>query len=149
MFGLTQAPVAQAFRPVPGSTLASAGDVPDDDRQSLGKRGEDLACRELERRGYAVLARRYRTRLGEIDLIALDGETVVFVEVKARRGRAFGRAGEAVGPRKQRRIAQIAADFLTRRCWGGRPCRFDVVEVEFSDRRTHATVYPGAFGAPW
>ena len=58
--------------------------MPDDPRQSLGKLGEDLACAELERRGYAILARRYRTRFGEIDIVARDGETIVFVEVKAR-----------------------------------------------------------------
>ena len=55
-------------------------------RQTLGKIGEDLACRELERRGYAIIARRYRLRGGELDIIARDGPTIVFVEVKARAG---------------------------------------------------------------
>ena len=55
-------------------------------RQSLGKTGEDLACRELERRGYAIVARRYRRRGGELDIIARDGQTIVFVEVKTRTG---------------------------------------------------------------
>ena len=59
-------------------------------RQTLGKIGEDLACHELERRGYAILARRYRRRGGELDIVARDGETIVFVEVKAREGREFG-----------------------------------------------------------
>ena len=64
----------------------------------LGKNGEDLACRELERRGYAILARRYRTRAGEIDIVARDGPTIVFVEVKARDGRAFGEGADLVRP---------------------------------------------------
>ena len=67
-------------------------------RQALGKTGEDLAVDELERRGYAILARRYRTRHGEIDIVARDGETTVFVEVKARATGEFGTAAEAVTP---------------------------------------------------
>ena len=61
-------------------------------RVVLGKTGEDLACRELERRGYAIVARRYRCRGGELDIIARDGRTTVFVEVKARRDLVFGEA---------------------------------------------------------
>ena len=56
------------------------------ERVARGKIGEDLACRELERRGYAILARRYRSRVGEIDIVASDGPTLVFVEVKTRDG---------------------------------------------------------------
>ena len=67
-------------------------------RQALGKTGEDLAVEELERRGYAILARRYRTRHGEIDIVARDGETTVFVEVKARADAECGTAAEAVTP---------------------------------------------------
>ena len=63
------------------------------DRISLGKAGEDYACRELERQGYEILARRFRTRLGEIDIVARDGDTLVFIEVKARRTHPLRRAG--------------------------------------------------------
>ena len=100
-------------------------------RIALGKLGEDLACRELERRGYAILARRYRRRGGEIDIIARDGATIVFVEVKAREGRAFGAAAEAVTGLKQRKIVQLAFDYLMRQRLTNRPCRFDVVSVHF------------------
>ena len=65
-------------------------------RQSLGKQGEELACRELRRRGYAILARRYRTRFGELDVIARDHGVLVFVEVKTRRSGSFGGATAAV-----------------------------------------------------
>jgi putative endonuclease len=65
-------------------------------RQSTGRLGEDLACRELARRGYAVLARRYRTRHGEIDIVARHAGTIVFVEVKARHGGKFGDPADAV-----------------------------------------------------
>src|SRR6478736_471240 len=94
-------------------------------RTALGKIGEDLACRELRRRGYAVLARRYRRRGGELDIIARDGPTIVFVEVKARDGRAFGEAAEAVTMIKRRRMAQIATDYLMRHRLDAAPCRFD------------------------
>ena len=67
-------------------------------RVALGRIGEDLACRELETRGYVILERRYRRRGGEIDIIARDGETMVFVEVKAREGKDFGDAAESVTP---------------------------------------------------
>src|SRR3989442_12829220 len=80
-------------------------------RIALGKIGEDLACRELERRGYAIVARRYRRRGGELDIVARDGPTVVFVEVKTRDGRWFGGAAEAVpGPERPRRVPPALAE---------------------------------------
>src|SRR6476659_107655 len=83
-------------------------------RVILGKTGEDLACAELEQRGYEIIARRYRQRGGEIDIIAKDGATWVFVEVKARDSHEFGEAAEAVTPYKRRRIARLAMDYVTR-----------------------------------
>lgn len=122
--------------------------MPADHRQSLGKWGEDLACQELVRRGYAVLARRYRTRVGEIDIVARDGDTVVFVEVKARTNRRFGGGEAAVTPWKQRRIAHMAVDFLARARLGARPCRFDVVVVDLETDSVRVDVFVNAFDAP-
>ena len=116
-----------------------------DPRQSLGKLGEDLACAELRRRGYAVLERRYRTRFGEIDIVARHAGVLVFVEVKTRTGERFGAAAEAVTAPKQRRIAQMAVDFLSRRRLHDEPCRFDVVAVCIDRGRPHIEVYAGAF----
>ena len=118
-----------------------------DPRQILGKSGEDLACVELERRGYAILERRYRTRFGEIDIIARDRETIVFVEVKARIGNEFGGAAAAITAWKQRRVVQMAVDYLARRRLHNCPCRFDVVAVDFDSDRAVVTVYPNAFDA--
>ena len=95
----------------------------------FGKTAEDLACVELQRRGYAVLARRYRTRVGEIDIVARDGATLVFVEVKARSDARCGHPAESVTGRKQRRIASMAQDFVARHRLYGAPCRFDVVAI--------------------
>ena len=99
-------------------------------RQTLGKSGEDLAAAELERLGYAVLARRYRTNHGEIDIIAQDGDTLVFVEVKSRTSADCGTAAEAVTRDKQRRLASMAADYLARNNLSDVPCRFDVIAID-------------------
>jgi putative endonuclease len=122
--------------------------MPADPRQTLGILGEDLACAELERRGYAILARRYRTRFGEIDIIARDGDTTVIVEVKARHGDRFGDGAEAVTSWKQRRIGNMAVDYLSRhRLLDGR-CRFDVVAVDVSTTPPRIEVYSNAFDLP-
>ena len=117
-------------------------------RQQLGKSGEDLAVEELERRGYAVLARRYRTAHGEIDIVAEHGETLVFVEVKARATAEFGTAAEAVTRQKQRRIARMAREYLGRMHVADRRCRFDVVAIDDVMVEPRITVYVNAFDAP-
>ena len=114
-------------------------------RVALGKIGEDLACRELGRRGYEILARRYRRRGGELDIIARDGPTLVFVEVKARAGRAFGGAAEAVTMIKRRRMAQIALEYVTRHQLAHCPCRFDVVSISLDAGGPAIDVYQNAF----
>ncbi|HEU4687747.1 MAG TPA: YraN family protein [Vicinamibacterales bacterium] len=118
-----------------------------DQRQSFGKSGEDLACQELQRRGYAILARGYRSRFGEIDIIAKDDETIVFIEVKTRNGDEFGGGAAAVTPWKQRRIAQMAVDYLSRNKLHDKPCRFDVVTVDIKDGAPEIVVYTSAFDA--
>ena len=117
-------------------------------RQSLGKIGEDLACGELERRGYAIVARRYRRRGGELDIVARDGETMVFVEVKAREGREFGEGAEAIGGWKQRRMTAVALDYLARHQLTNAPCRFDVVSILLREAEDPVIeVYRNAFDA--
>ena len=117
-------------------------------RQALGKLGEDLAVAELERRGYAILTRRYRTRHGEIDIIADDGGTIVFVEVRARATAEFGRAAETVTAAKRRKVTAMAVDYLARHRITNRPCRFDVVAIDGAmDASPEITVFPNAFDA--
>lgn len=99
-------------------------------RQFLGKRGEDLACRELERRGHRILARQYRTRFGEIDIVTDIGGCVVFVEVKARSSNRCGEAAEQIPRWKQRRIAAMALDYLAHTDRLNDKCRFDVVAID-------------------
>ena len=116
-------------------------------RVVFGKTGEDLACRELERRGYAILARRYRLRIGEIDIVCRDGETIVFVEVKARGGREFGEGAEAVTALKRRRLTMVAGEYLMKHRLADRPCRFDVVSIRVEDDRPVVDVFQNAFDA--
>lgn len=112
-----------AYAPGPGRRAGAGGHT------SLGRRGEETAGRHLESLGYFILERRYRTRAGEIDFIARDGDSLVFVEVKARSSMACGRPAEAVDGRKRGRIARAASLYLARRGGPEVPCRFDVVEV--------------------
>ena len=119
-----------------------------DQRQSLGQSGEELACAELQRRGYAILATRYRSRFGEIDIVARSNQTIVFIEVKTRAGDHFGGGAAAVTPWKQRRIAQMAIDYLSRNELHDQPCRFDVVTIDMKDVGPEIVVYEHAFDAP-
>ena len=123
-------------------------------RQNIGKTGEDLAVAELEARGYAILARRYRTRHGEIDVVARERDTTVFVEVKARTSAEFGGGADAVTPWKQRRLVSMATDYLVRHRLTERPCRFDVVAIDLTEadrgpgaRPRQVTLYRNAFDA--
>lgn len=118
-------------------------------RQRLGHEGEDLACAELERRGYLVLTRNHRSRFGEIDIVARDGDTVVFVEVKARLGGEFGNPAEAVTPRKQQRLVAMAEEYVSRYRLHDTPCRFDVVAVETGMTPPRITLYKDAFRPGW
>jgi putative endonuclease len=117
-------------------------------RQALGKMGEDFAVDALLERGYAILARRYRTRYGEIDIVADDRGTIVFVEVRARTTSEFGTAAESLTPAKRRKVTAMAVDYLARNHLTNRPCRFDVVAIDdaLSPSPT-ITVYEGAFDA--
>ncbi len=100
-------------------------------RKGLGNRGEETAAAYLEQKGYAILERQYRTPVGEIDLIAREGKTLVFVEVKTRRSARYGQPSAAVGWEKQRRIIRGAMWYMMNRQRQREAplCRFDVVEV--------------------
>lgn len=98
-------------------------------RKLVGRSGEDQAARHLSRLGYRILERNYRTVHGEIDLIALDGDTVAFVEVKTRTSDAYGAPELAVVPGKQRRMVKAALGYLKRMRLHQMACRFDVVAI--------------------
>ena len=118
-------------------------------RQAFGKLGEDVACTELEKRGYLVLARRYRTRAGELDIVARDGDCLVFIEVKARQDGSFGDPEEAVTMQKQQRMTWMATDYLSRNGLLDVPCRFDVVGINTATVPPTVTVIADAFRPGW
>lgn len=103
-----------------------------DSRQQLGRAGEQMAVDLLASKGYQIVARNWRSgRSGEIDLVAQDGSTLVIVEVRTRRGLAFGSAEESVTPAKQARLAALAEAYCETVGWQG-PLRIDVVAISFS-----------------
>ena len=118
-------------------------------RQEFGLHGEDLACEELAKRGYAILERRYRTRAGELDVVARQGEWFVFIEVKARRDRSFGDPEEAVTLQKQQKMVCMATDYLTRHGLNDVPCRFDVVAVSSETDPPSVAILEDAFRPGW
>lgn len=102
-----------------------------DGRRDTGRRGEDLAEAHLRARRYRILARNWRTRGGELDLVAEDRGVVVFVEVRTRQGRRFGGPLESVDARKRLRLGRLAAEFLRRHRLEDRVARFDVIGVDW------------------
>lgn len=106
-----------------------------DTRKALGQQGEDLAAAFLVGQGYEIVARNWRTRSGELDIVARDGEWLVFVEVRSRRGKggacvpALGIPEESVTPRKQLQLAAMVDAYLFEMPWDG-PLRIDVIALE-------------------
>jgi len=117
--------------------------------RSLDLAGERAAARFLRRRGYRIVAQRDRSALGEIDLVAIDGKTVVFVEVKTREGQEAGHPSEAVDNAKRRRLARLGLAYLKRHHLLGYPARFDVVAVTWPHGRRRPTIehFQNAFDA--
>lgn len=105
-------------------------------RQQLGKLGEDAASAYLQRQGFRILTRNFRTRSGELDIVALDGVVLVFVEVKTRIGSAFGLPEEAVTPYKLRDILSAAAYYVAQHGGADRVQRVDVVALELNEDQT-------------
>lgn len=114
--------------------------------QRFGQKAEAMAARFLKRRGYKIITRNHRTRSGEIDIIAREGETLVFVEVKARTSLRYGSAKAAVTPHKQRQVAKVALGYLKMTDQSHVKARFDVVTVTRRDGRHTIDLIRNAFG---
>jgi putative endonuclease len=124
---------------------------PGDARQSVGRVGERLAANTLEERGYRILEQNFRCQYGEIDLVAEEGEDLVFVEVKTRRGTACGLPEEAVTSRKARKLQEVAACYLDVHNLPECSWRIDVVAVQFSSagKLEEIRVYQHAIAASY
>lgn len=99
------------------------------DRNELGRLGEEIARNYLEEIGYTILAMNYRTPLGELDLVAQHGETIVFVEVRTRSTSTFGSPIESITLSKQERLIRLALQFCAHHCLYSRDLRFDIIGI--------------------
>ena len=108
--------------------------------KTLGQRGEAAAAKYLRRRGHKILARSDHFGPGELDLVTLDGKTIVFVEVKTRQSDQMGHPSEAVDATKQRKLTRLAESFLKRHELHTRPARFDVVAIVWPDGKRRPTI---------
>ncbi len=116
-----------------------------DSRKELGKAGEVAAERFLRRQRYAIIERNYRCPLGEIDLVALDGRVVVFVEVRSRTSTRFGSPLESINRRKQEQVIKTALHFLSRHRLHAREARFDVIGIKWEGNRAGIEHLKNAF----
>jgi len=114
-------------------------------RRRLGLRGEAAAEAFLTARGYRIIARNYRCPLGELDLVARAEGSLVFIEVKTRRGGRAGSGGEAISGHKRRRMMRLAAYYLAAHGLEGIPCRFDVVTLSVRPGSARIHVWRNAF----
>jgi len=116
-----------------------------DNKHTIGQTGQEAAEKYLQNKGYKILARNYRLRTGEIDLILKHGTYIVFVEVKFRKNMAYGLPREAVGHTKQKRIINTALHYLTHNRLTENDIRFDVVEVLEQHGKLYASHIENAF----
>ncbi|MHC1743751.1 MAG: YraN family protein [Syntrophobacteraceae bacterium] len=116
-------------------------------RIDKGRKGEDIAAAFLKEQGLELLEQNVRCAIGEIDLVAKDGRTLVFVEVRSRSGSRFGLPQESISPAKQRRLTQLAKWYLQRHRLEDRPARFDVIAIRWVLEEPDITWIPNAFEA--
>ena len=116
-------------------------------RRRMAQKSEDLACGLLQRAGLTILDRNVRCVLGELDLVARDGKTVVFVEVRSRKGNARGTAKESVSLQKRRRIVRLALWYLKTRGLARASVRFDVISIQWGPRKPDVEWIRNAFDA--
>jgi len=113
--------------------------------QKFGERGENLAVWYLKQNGYKIIEQNYRSRMGEIDIIAKDGKTIVFVEVKSRRSIRYGSPKWAITPKKQRKISMVALYYLKTTQQTDTKARFDVVAITSNQDEPQIEIVENAF----
>jgi putative endonuclease len=115
------------------------------ERLDLGRLGEDLALKKIKSLGYKCIVRNYRCPLGEVDLIARDGDTLVFIEIKTRRDRSLGYAKESINARKKRQLSKVALAYMKSHDVAEAKSRFDVVAVHIREGMYEIEVVRNAF----
>lgn len=115
------------------------------ERLDLGKLGEELALKKIKSLGYKSIIRNYRCPLGEVDVIAKDGDCLVFIEIKTRRGRSLDYAKEAIDKRKRRQLSKVALAYMKSMNCSDVESRFDVVAISLNEGREQIEVIKNAF----
>ncbi len=113
--------------------------------QQFGKESESVAVKHLKKQGYKIVEQNYRTKLGEIDIIATDKDTIVFVEVKARKSLNFGNPKLAVTSSKQKKISMVALCYLKSTKQSNKKARFDVVSISPGEKSPKIEIIKNAF----
>jgi len=118
-----------------------------DDRYQVGRTGEVIACRYLREKGWEIVETNWRTRTGELDVIARCGRQLVIVEVRTTRGTRFGYGLESVDARKQQQVRKLGLQYVHARGWHHLPIRFDVISILLTDQNQPARIdhVEGAF----
>ena len=122
---------------------------PGTQKKELGKKGEDLALRYLKKNGYRIFERNYVCKLGEVDIIAKEKDTLAFIEVKTRTSTAFGPPQLAVNAAKQMQLSKVAQYFLKEKCLEDVKARFDVVAIVLGPRGPEIELIRDAFDVRW
>lgn len=110
------------------------------DNTKTGNYGEEIACKYLQKQGYKILERNFRIRGGEIDIVAKDGDTLVFVEVKTRYSHDYGLPAESMTPWKIKALLKTARFYIQKIKWGNREYRLDFVGVDFVDSKENPKI---------
>jgi putative endonuclease len=119
------------------------------DKKELGKKGEEIALRFLKKRGYRIIGRNYVCKMGEMDIIAKEKDTLVFVEVKTRTSTTFGPPQLAVNPKKQSQMSKVALNFLKEKKLEDVKARFDVVAILLGPKGEQIELIRDAFDLRW
>jgi len=135
---------------IPGNSGKEGASRSDDRRKALGKKGEDLGAAWLSSKGMRILARNYRCRLGEIDLVGQIGDTIVIVEIRSRSSSQWGTPAESVRYKKRQKLKKLAAEYMCQHGKSNCNCRIDVLGLLFGEHDTAGASpqiewYPNAF----
>jgi len=123
--------------------------VPRRERKELGRKGEEKALRFLKKRGYRIIERNYVCKMGEMDIIAKEKDTLVFIEVKTRTSTEFGPPQLAVNSAKQRQLSKVALNYLKEKQFEDVKARFDVVAILLEQKREEIELIRDAFDLNW
>lgn len=108
--------------------------------KKIGDAGEDLACSFLKKQGFKILERNFRIRGGEIDIVAKQGQELIFIEVKSRFSHKYGQPAESITPWKLNALKKTAMFYIVQNSWGDKPYRIDLVGIDYTDSKSNPAI---------